>query len=98
MPYSALVHNLLKLCVGGRIMNSINKNRYIQIGLKIAYYRKLNGLTQENLAEKIKVSPGYLSQVETPSFVQPISLKVLFALADVFKIPPYKLLDFDDKV
>lgn len=77
-------------------MNAVDKKRYIQIGLKIAYYRKLNGLTQENLSEKIGVSPGYLSQVETPSFVQPISLKLLFALSDVFKIPPYKLLDFDD--
>ena len=78
-------------------MNNIDKNRYIQLGLKIAYYRKLNGLTQEELAEKIDISPGYLSQVETPSFVQPISLKMLFALADVFKIPPYKLLEFDDE-
>lgn len=80
------------------IMNDINKNRYIQIGLKIAYYRKLNGFTQESLAEKIDISPGYLSQVETPSFVQPISLKMLFAFADIFKIPPYKLLDFDDEI
>lgn len=79
-------------------MNDINKNRYIQIGLKIAYYRKLNGFTQESLAEKIDISPGYLSQVETPSFVQPISLKMLFAFADIFKIPPYKLLDFDDEI
>ncbi len=79
-------------------MNKVDKNRYIQIGLKIAYYRKLNGFTQENLAEKIDVSPGYLSQVETPNFVQPISLKMLFALADIFKIPPYKLLDFDDDI
>lgn len=78
-------------------MNKIDRNRYIQIGLKIAYYRKLNGMTQENLAEKIELSPGYLSQVETPSFVQPISLKTLFAIADNFKIPPYKLLEFEDE-
>lgn len=90
--------NTLKCYLRGVIMNKVDKNRYIQIGLKIAYYRKLNGFTQESLAEKIEVSPGYLSQVETPSFVQPISLKMLFALADVFKIPPYKLLDFDDDI
>lgn len=65
-------------------MNKTDKNRYIQIGLKIAYYLKLNGFTQEDLAEKFDVSPGYLSQVETPSFIQPISLKLLFALADIF--------------
>jgi transcriptional regulator with XRE-family HTH domain len=79
-----------------RILDSLEKNRYIQIGLKIAYYRKLNGLTQEQLAEKINISPGYLSQVETPNFVQPVSLKTLFALADVFRIPPSKLLEFDN--
>ena len=77
-------------------MNKIDKNRYIQIGLKIAYYRKLNGMTQECLAEKVELSPGYLSQVETPNFVQPISLKTLFAIADTFKIPSYKLLEFED--
>lgn len=77
-------------------MNNLEKNRYLQIGLKIAYYRKLHGYTQEQLAEKVGLSPGYLSQVETPSFVQPVSLKTLFALADVFHISPYKLLEFDD--
>lgn len=73
-----------------------NDKRYIQIGLKIAYHRKLNGLTQEQLAERIGISPGYLSQVETAAFVQPISLKVLFAVADTFGIPPQKLLEFDE--
>jgi len=77
-------------------IQDINDSRYIQIGLKIAYYRKKNGMTQEQLAELIGISPGYLSQVETPSFVQPVSLKTLFAAADIFHIPPYKLLDFDE--
>lgn len=78
-------------------MNAVNRNeqRYIEIGLKIAYYRKKNGMTQEQLAERVGISPGYLSQVETPSFVQPISLKTLFAMADTFQIPPSKLLEKD---
>lgn len=78
-------------------MNAVNRNeqRYIEIGLKIAYYRKKNGMTQEQLAERVGISPGYLSQVETPSFVQPISLKTLFAMADTFQIPPSKLLEED---
>lgn len=70
--------------------------RYIQIGLKIAYYRKMNEWTQDQFAERIGISPGYLSQIETPTFVQPVSLKLLFAAADEFGIPPAKLLDFDD--
>lgn len=72
-----------------------NEQRYIEIGLKIAYYRKKNGMTQEQLAELIGISPGYLSQIETPNFVQPVSLKTLFAVADIFHIPPSKLLDED---
>lgn len=72
-----------------------NEQRYIEIGLKIAYYRKKNGMTQEQLTERVGISPGYLSQVETPSFVQPISLKTLFAMADTFQIPPSKLLEED---
>lgn len=74
---------------------TINDRRFIEIGLKVAYYRKLNGLTQEQLAEKINLSSRYISKVETPSIVQPISLKALFAIADVFMIPPQKLLDFE---
>lgn len=72
-----------------------NDIRYIQIGLKIAYHRKLNGYTQEQLAEKIGINPKYLSNIETPSNVQPISLKTLFAIADFFQIPPHKFLEFD---
>lgn len=73
-----------------------NDKRYIKLGLKIAYYRKMNGLTQEQLAERIGINSRYLSQVESPTFVQPISLKTLFAAADAFGIPPHKLLDFED--
>ena len=72
-----------------------NDRRFIEIGLKLAYYRKLNGLTQEQLAEKINLSSRYVSKVETPSIVQPVSLKTLFAIADLFKIPAHKLLDFE---
>ncbi|MDD4796880.1 MAG: helix-turn-helix transcriptional regulator [Eubacteriales bacterium] len=76
--------------------HSANDRRYIRIGLKIAYYRKLHGMTQEQLAERVGLSPGYLSQVETPTFVQPISLKTLFAVADLFHVPPAKFLEFDE--
>ncbi|HWR22955.1 MAG TPA: helix-turn-helix transcriptional regulator, partial [Feifaniaceae bacterium] len=74
----------------------LNDRRYIQIGLKIAYYRKMNGMTQEQLAELAGISSGYLSQVETPTLVQPISLKTLFAIADLLHIPPAKFLEFEE--
>lgn len=64
----------------------------IEVGLRVAYYRKKNGYTQEELAEKIGLSSGYLSQVETPTCIQPISLKTLFLLSQVFGISPAELL------
>ena len=38
--------------------------RYITLGLKIAYYRKKAGLTQEVLAERIGKSVNFVGQVE----------------------------------
>ena len=77
-------------------MNNVDKNRYIQIGLKISYYRKINGLTQEKLAEKIGRSSGFVGQIEAPNIVTPVSLDTLFSIADVLGVRPYKFLEFDD--
>ena len=41
-------------------MKSIYSEQYRQIGLKIAYYRKLRGLTQEELAEQVGLTPAYI--------------------------------------
>lgn len=73
-----------------------NVLRYRQMGLLIAYYRKLNDYTQEELAELLEISPGYLSQVEAQPRMQPISLELLFRIADVLKIEPYRLLYFNE--
>lgn len=70
-----------------------NAERYRKIGLRIAYYRKLNKLTQENLAELIDRSASHISHVESPSMAQPISLEMLFAIADALKVPPAKFLE-----
>ena len=48
----------------------------IKIGLKIAYYRKLQGLTQEKLAEKMDVATPYIGQIEAPNIYKPISLTI----------------------
>jgi transcriptional regulator with XRE-family HTH domain len=34
------------------------------LGRQIRLYRKLNGFTQENLAEKAELAPSYVSDVE----------------------------------
>ncbi len=72
------------------------KEKYIQLGLKIAYYRKLRGLTQEELAEKIDINPAFLSHVEAPNVSKTVSLGTLFAISEALDIPVYKFLLFDD--
>lgn len=64
----------------------------MQMGLKISYYRKMKGLTQEELAEKVNVNPSYISQIERPTKVQAISLKLLYDIADALDVEPYILL------
>lgn len=46
---------------------------YKQIGLKLAYYRKLQGYTQEGLAEKLEVATSYIGQTEAAGMYKPIS-------------------------
>ena len=67
--------------------------RYRKMGLKIAYYRKLAGYTQEAFAEKIDRSLNFLAQVEGYRTTRGISLETLFKICDVLEIQPGKLLD-----
>jgi len=70
--------------------------RYKKLGLKIAYYRKLKGLTQEKLADKLEMNSAFIGQVEAPNMNKAISLDTLFDIAEVLGVPPYKFLDFED--
>ncbi|MGM9604747.1 MAG: helix-turn-helix domain-containing protein, partial [Faecousia sp.] len=70
-------------------------DRYITMGLKIAYFRKKAGYTQEVFAEKIGKSLNFISQIEGTGMVKGISLETLFKMADVLGIPPSKLLEDD---
>ena len=69
--------------------------RYRIMGLKIAYYRKKAGYTQEVFAEKIDKSLNFLAQVEGPGTIRGLSLETLFKMADVLEIHPSKLLEDD---
>lgn len=70
-------------------------DRYITMGLKIAYFRKKSGMTQEAFAEKIGKSLNFISQVEGTGMIKGVSLETLFKMADVLNIPPSKLLEDD---
>lgn len=76
-------------------MNTEFPERYITLGLKIAYYRKKAGYTQEMLAEMIDKSASFVGQIEGTGIVRGISLETLFKIAQVLDIPPSKLLEDD---
>lgn len=76
-------------------MRTEYSERYVTMGLKIAYYRKKAGYTQEAFAEKIGKSLNFLGQIEGTGTVRGISLETLFKIADVLGIPPSKLLEDD---
>ena len=77
-------------------MKQIYAENYRQIGLKIAYYRKLRGLTQEELAEQTGLTPAFIGHLESPNIQKALSLDSLFDIASVLQIAPYKFLMFDD--
>jgi len=73
-----------------------NRDKYIDLGLNIAYYRKREGMTQEQLAERAELSRSYLGEIEAPNMVTTMSLEVIFNIASALRIPASKLLEFRD--
>lgn len=74
-------------------MEKSHENRLKQLGLSIAYYRKLKGLNQDQLAEAIGMSRTHVSNIEAPNMATSISLETLFAIADVLDVEPSQLLE-----
>ncbi len=74
-----------------------HSDQYIKMGLKISYFRKLKGLTQDQLSEQIGKNVSYIGQIEAPNIVRAISMDTLFDIANVLEIPAYKILNFDDE-
>ena len=77
-------------------MKSVYTEQYRQIGLKIAYYRKLRGLTQEELAEQVGLTPAYIGHLEAPNISKALSLDALFDIAVALDVAPQKFLAFED--
>ncbi|MCL2217239.1 MAG: helix-turn-helix domain-containing protein [Defluviitaleaceae bacterium] len=69
------------------------QNRYLQLGLNIAYYRKLKGFTQVQLSEIVDISRTHMSNIEAPGMIKSVSLDVLFNIADALGVEPGKLLE-----
>ncbi len=71
------------------------REKYRVLGLKIAYYRKLRGLTQEQFAEAIGRSVSFVGQIEAnnAAAVKGISLETLFTVSERLEVPIAKLFE-----
>ena len=78
-------------------MDNKYAQQYKEIGLKIAYYRKLRGLSQIKLAEQIDVSRTHLSNIEAPNMPTSVSLELLFKISEVLDVEVKNFFDFHHK-
>lgn len=66
------------------------------IGARISYFRKLKGMTQAELAEKVHINKNYLSQIESGSADKVISLPLLIEMSKALDIELSLLVDLND--
>ena len=66
------------------MLESQYKMNLIKIGLKISYYRKLQGMTQEELAQKLSVSAKAVSKWEQK--INSPDITLLPEIANIFNI------------
>ena len=81
---------------GDEIFDKEYADFIIRVGLKIAYYRKAGGMTQQELAEASKLSVVFISQMEGKNFAYAPSLKSLLKIAKVLGVNAYKFIDVED--
>lgn len=67
-----------------------------QIGAKIAYYRALRQMSQEELAKKIHISKSVLSRIERGCYHNNISVSMLMSIADGLQVEPSLFLTFSE--
>ena len=76
----------------GKTVDYKNRDRFIQLGISIAAWRKIRGISQEQLAEKAHVSRSHISYIEAPNLAYSFSLEVLYNICDALDITPEDLL------
>lgn len=69
-----------------------HKKQYKHLGLNIAYYRKVKGFSQNQLAEIINISRTHMSRIETADCA--VSLDVIFEICEALSITPKEIFDF----
>ena len=73
-------------------MKAQNTYKYKKLGLKIGYYRRKKGMTQEELAEKINKHTSFISALEAPNVDKALSFDTFFDIAEALDVDLYKFL------
>ena len=74
-------------------METAYHEEYIRFGLKVQYYRKLRGMTQEAFADEIGKSWSFVAKIESPTRAFGVSMETLFRMAEVLDVPVSKLFE-----
>lgn len=74
-------------------METKYRDQYIRFGLKVQYYRKLQGFTQEAFADEIGKSWSFVAKVESPTRAFGVSMETMFKMAEILKVPVAKLFE-----
>mgnify|MGYP005772353959 FL=1 len=74
-------------------METKYREQYIKFGLKVQYYRKLRGMTQEAFADAIDKSWSFVAKIESPTRPFGVSMETLFTIADVLQVPVSKMFE-----
>jgi len=77
-------------------MDKRHEDTYRKLKFNITYTRKMQGLSQLQLAEKIGISRTHVSNIEAPNGDVGLSLDVLLDIADALGVPVAKLFEFRD--
>ena len=67
---------------------------YQSLGIRIAYFRKMNDLTQQELGELVDIEAQHVSKLERAEVG--MSMDMLFKLARALNTTASKLLDFTE--
>ena len=75
-------------------MDASQKEKYEQLGLNVAYYRRKHKYTQEKLSEIVGIDRTHMGNIEQARAAA--SLYVIFRLSDALQVPVYKFFEFRD--
>ena len=78
-------------------MNVKKMMLYRQIGAKIAYYRTLRQMTQDQLAKRCNLSRSTLGRIERGKYNQGVPLSTLLDIAEGLRIELSSLVTFSEE-